>query len=171
MLEAVDAIGKEVFELGTRMENTRLQAFGQMILGEMASQEPIGDPLRAQLGIEQLLKANQLYQQDASILSPEEHSRVCLALSTLYRKVVKDTSKAKRWLELAKDKITDQKVLLQFYVESTEILEHESKFYSALDSAKKAVELAKRFYRDDDYTVFELQMTLADLHEKCEDRP
>ena len=104
-------------------------------------------------------------------MSPEEHSRVCLALSTLYRKVVKDTSKAKRWLELAKDKITDQKVLLQFYVESTEILEHESKFYSALDSAKKAVELAKRFYRDDDYTVFELQMTLADLHEKCEDRP
>ena len=37
MLEAVDAIAKEILELGTRLENKRLQAFGQMVLGEIAS--------------------------------------------------------------------------------------------------------------------------------------
>jgi len=37
MFEAVVSIGMEIFELGTRMNNTRLLAFAQMSLGEIAS--------------------------------------------------------------------------------------------------------------------------------------
>ena len=51
MFEAVDSIGKEIFELGTRMENVRLQAFAQLTLGEIASKEHIEDPVRAEAGI------------------------------------------------------------------------------------------------------------------------
>ena len=51
MFEAVDSIGKEIFELGSRMENIRLQAFAQLTLGEIASQEHIDDPVRAEAGI------------------------------------------------------------------------------------------------------------------------
>ena len=61
MFEAVDSIGKEIFELGNRMENTRLQAFAQMTLGEIASQEHIEDPELAEAGIQQLLNASELY--------------------------------------------------------------------------------------------------------------
>ena len=61
MFEAVDSIGKEIFELGTRMENVRLQAFAQLTLGEIASKEHIEDPIRAEAGIKQLLAANELY--------------------------------------------------------------------------------------------------------------
>jgi len=114
-----------------------------MSLGEIASQEYLEDGERAEQGIKFLLKANELYQEDAKILSTEEYSRVCLALSTLYRQYKKDTSQAKRWLELVKDKITDKKVLLQFYMETAEILSGENKHYAALDSNKKAMELAK----------------------------
>ena len=52
---------------------------------------------------------------------------MCMALSTLYRSHKKDSSQAKRWLELAKDKITDKKVLLQFYIETAQILSGEKK--------------------------------------------
>lgn len=85
MIDAVDSISKEILELGSKTENVRLQAFGQMTLGELASKEFIGDAVKAETGIAFLLQANQLYQQDASIFSGEEYSRVCLSLSTLYR--------------------------------------------------------------------------------------
>lgn len=88
----------------------------------------------------------------------------------MYRSFKKDTSAAKRWLEMAKDKISDKKVLLQFYIETAQILSGEGKHYQALDSNKKAIELAKKIYREDDYAMFELQMTLAEAHERCEER-
>ena len=62
-----------------------------------------------------MLQAHELYQEDASTLTGEQYSRVGLALSTLFRKHRKDTTQAKKWLEIAKDKITDRRVLLQFY--------------------------------------------------------
>ena len=74
MLDAVDSIGKEIFELGTRMQNTRLKAFAQLTLGELASQEHIEDKKRVKAGIEQLMSAHEMYQEDASILSSEEYS-------------------------------------------------------------------------------------------------
>lgn len=55
MFEAVDSIGKEIYELGNRMENVRLQAFAQMTLGEIAATEHLEDPVRAEAGIQQLL--------------------------------------------------------------------------------------------------------------------
>ena len=82
-----------------------------------------------------------------------------MSLSTLYRQHKKDTSQAKRWLELAKDKITDKRVLLTFYQETAGIFSSENKHYQALDSIKKAFELAKAgMYRPDDYAMFELQI-------------
>ena len=79
-------------------------------------------------------------------------------------------SQCKRWLELVKDKISDKKVMLQFYKETASILTSENKHHQALDSSKKAVDLARQLYRDDDYDMFELQMTLAECHEMCEER-
>ncbi len=61
MFDAVISIGMEIFELGKRMENARLQVFAQMVLGEIASQEYLDDPVRAEKGIEYLLHANELY--------------------------------------------------------------------------------------------------------------
>ena len=81
---------------------------------------------------------------------------MCLSLSTLYRQAKKDTSQAKKWLELAKDKIKDKRVLLTFYRETAGVLTSEGKHYQALDSNKKALELAKQLYREDDYAMFEL---------------
>jgi hypothetical protein len=66
-----------------------------------------------------------------------------MALSTLYRSYKKDTSSAKRWLELAKDKIKDKRVLLTFYQETANILTSEGKHYQALDSNQKAMEIAR----------------------------
>ena len=54
---------------------------------------------------------------------------MCLALSTLYRSHKKDNSQAKRWLELAKDKITDKHVLLTFYIETAQVLTAENKHH------------------------------------------
>lgn len=51
MMDAVDSIGKEMFNLGTRMENPRLKAFSLMTLGEIAAKEHIEDPLKADAGI------------------------------------------------------------------------------------------------------------------------
>ena len=76
---------------------------------------------------------------------------------------------AKRWLELAKDKITDKRVLLQFYIETANILSGEGKHHQALDSNKKALEIARQLYREDDYAMFELQMGLAETYEKTGD--
>ena len=95
---------------------------------------------------------------------------MCIALSTLYRTYKKDSSQAKRWLELAKDKITDKRVLLTFYTETANLLSAENKHYQALDSNKKAMEIARQIYRDDDYAMFELQMALAEGYEKCDER-
>lgn len=122
MFDAVDAIGKEILGLGANHDNARLQALAQLTLGEIASQEFLEDEKKADEAIKLLLKANELYQEDAAIMSTEEFSRLCLALSTLYRSAKKDTSQAKRWLELAKDKITDKRVLLTFYTETATML-------------------------------------------------
>ena len=37
-----------------------------------------------------------------------------------------------------------------------QLLENEGKNHQALDSYKKAMELAKQIYRDDDYAMYEL---------------
>ena len=57
---------------------------------------------------------------------------------------------------MAREKITDRKVLLKFYQEMAQLLENEGKNHQALDSYKKAMELAKQIYRDDDYAMYEL---------------
>ena len=46
----------------------------------------------------------------------------------------------------------------------------ENKHYQALDSHKKAMELARQLYREDDYIMFELQMGLAQAYEYCDER-
>jgi len=51
MMDAVDSIGAEIFELGTKMENQRLQAFAQLTLGEIASQEHLDNEEKAEAGI------------------------------------------------------------------------------------------------------------------------
>ena len=66
-------------------------------------------------------EAADLYTHDTKVLSTEEYSRVNLTLSTLYR-FKGDQGQSKRHLELAKDKVTDKKVLLQFYQESANVL-------------------------------------------------
>ena len=60
--------------------------------------------------------------------------------------------------------------MLQFYKETACILSSEGKHHQALDSNKKAVDLARQLYREDDYDMFELQMTLAENYEMCEER-
>ena len=44
---------------------------------------------------------------------------------------------------MAKDKITDKKVLLTFYQENANIMKEEKKFHNALDSSKKALAIAR----------------------------
>ena len=62
MFDAVQSIGQEIFELGVKMDNNRLQAFSQLTLGEIASKEHLEEPEKAEAGIQQLLQANELYQ-------------------------------------------------------------------------------------------------------------
>ena len=89
-----------------------------------------------------LENASTIYKNNVEALTSEEYSRVNLSLSTLYRKFG-DHAESKRHLELAKDKVTDKKVLLQFYQESASVLSDEGKFNHALDSTKKALDIAK----------------------------
>ena len=51
MFEAVDSIGREILDLGKRMDNSRLQAFAQLMLGELASTEYIENESKAEAGI------------------------------------------------------------------------------------------------------------------------
>ena len=51
------------------------------------------------------------------MLSAEEFSRVCLSLSTIARHQ-NNFADAKRYLELARDKTTDKRMLLNFYIEN-----------------------------------------------------
>ena len=60
-------------------------------------------------------------------------------------------------------------MLLQFYIETANILSGEAKHHQALDSNKKALEIARQLYREDDYAMFELQMGLAETYEKTGD--
>ena len=103
-------------------------------------------------------------------MASEEYGRLCTSLSTLYRQYKKDTAQAKRWLELAKDKITDNKVLLTFYQETASIFTNEGKHYQALDSIKKADELAPKVFNHNEYAMFELKISLAEAYEKCDER-
>ena len=112
MQDAVISISNEMYDLGLQMENTRMQVFSLLILGELISQEQIGDEEKAEDALNKLLKASEMYTQDSRILSGEEYSRVCLSLSTLFRQHKKDFANAKMWLENAKDKATDKRVLL-----------------------------------------------------------
>ena len=68
---------------------------------------------------------------------------------------------------MAKDKVTDKKVLLQFYQESASVLTQEGKRNQALDSCKKALELARQLFREDDYTLYECQISLAEAYENA----
>ena len=122
MQDAVISISNEMYELGVKMENSRMQVFSLLILGELISQESINDEKKAEDALTKLLKATEMYNQDAKILSGEEYSRVCLALSTLFRQHRKDFANAKMYLESAKDKATDKRVLLQFYQENAFVL-------------------------------------------------
>ena len=51
------------------------------------------------------------------MLSAEEFSRVCLSLSTIARHQ-NNFADAKRYLELARDKTTDKRMLLNLYIEN-----------------------------------------------------
>ena len=46
--------------------------------------------------------------------------------------------------------------MLQFYQESSNVMTEEGKFNHALDSCKKAHDLARQIYREDDYTLYEV---------------
>jgi hypothetical protein len=45
---------------------------------------------------------------------------------------------------------------MTFYTETANILSGENKHYQALDSNKKAVELARQLFREDDYIMYEM---------------
>ena len=101
-------------------------AFAHLALGELISQEYLEDSEQFSQGLEHLIQAAELYKQNTEVLSQEEYSRVNLGLSTLYRHKG-DQVQSKRYLEMAKDKVTDKKILLQFYQESANILTQEGK--------------------------------------------
>ena len=113
-----------------------------MILGEFISKDQLTSKEQCEKGLKYLNSAVALYQQNASVLSADEYSRVNLSLSTLYR-YKGDYVQSKRYLEMAKDKITDKKVLLTFYQENATIMKEEKKFHNALDSCKKALAIAR----------------------------
>ena len=115
-----------------------------------------------------LLAAQELYQSDTKVLGDEEQGRVCMALCSVYRHLGNNVE-SKRYLELARDKTKDNAQLLKFYQESAKIFNLDKKFYQALDSNKKALEIAKQLYRDDDYGIFECQINLAESYEKTGD--
>jgi hypothetical protein len=53
-----------------------------------------------------LIEAFDAYNSNSEVLSSEEFGRVCMTLSTIYR-LTKDVTQQKRFLELAKDKVSD----------------------------------------------------------------
>lgn len=58
-------------------------------------------------------------------------------------------------------KITDKSFLLKFYIESTKQFEKQEQYNQALDSIKRAFEIAKLIYREDDFNLMEIQFSLA----------
>lgn len=62
-----------------------------------------------------------LYTRNAQTLTADEFSRLCLSLSTVERKQ-KNFVDAKRYLELVAGKVTDKKMMLEFYQESAKML-------------------------------------------------
>ena len=98
-----------------------MSAFASLVLGELISKEYLDSQEQCDRALEYLIAAAELYTRDTKVLSAEEYSRVSLSLSTLYR-FKGDQAQSKRHLELAKDKATDKRVLLQFYQESAEVL-------------------------------------------------
>ncbi len=57
-------------------------------------------------------------------------------------------------------------MLLRFYLESCGQLFIQGKYNQALDSIRKAHELGKQLYKEDDYHFFEIQFKLAETLEK-----
>ena len=57
-------------------------------------------------------------------------------------------------------------MLLRFYLESCNQLFIQGKYNQALDSIRKAYDLGKQLYKDDDYHFFEIQFKLAETLEK-----
>ena len=166
MFEAVVSIAEEVLHIGEQKDNQRMQAFGSMVLGEFIAKDQLTSKEQCERGLKYLNSAVALYQQNASVLSADEYSRINLSLSTLYR-YKGDYVQSKRYLEMAKDKISDKKVLLTFYQENATIMKEEKKFHNALDSCKKALAIARQIYRDDDYTLYECQFALAEAYENA----
>ena len=168
MLEAVEAISKHFLEIGQSKKNDRIMAFSNMILGEMAAQdlEKAEEVIKAQ---QYLNDAYSIQTKNASSLSDEELSRVCLSLSALCRHL-KNYSAAKRYLELARGKTTDNRMLLNFYQESAKNLAAENLFNQALDSQKRAHDIAKLLFKEDEYEMQECMVNLADAYEKAGDK-
>ena len=133
MFEAVISIAEETLQIGTSKENQRMQAFASMVLGELIAKDFLTSKEQCEKGLKYLTSAVSLYQSNASVLTADEYSRINLSLSTLYR-YKGDYVQSKRYLEMAKDKITDKKVLLTFYQENANIMKEEKKFHNALDS-------------------------------------
>lgn len=76
----------------------------------------------AQKALQHLNEAYSIQTGNASALTVEEFSRVCLSLSTVSRHL-KNYADAKRYLELAKkEETTDKRMLLNFYQESAKNL-------------------------------------------------
>lgn len=98
-----------------------MQAFANLVLGELISKESLDSQEQCEKGLVYLENAATLYTNNTEVLSAEEYSRVNLSLSTLYR-YKGDHAESKRHLELAKDKATDKRVLLQFYQENSNVL-------------------------------------------------
>lgn len=165
MLEAVEAISLHFLEIGKNKKNDRIMAFSNMTLGEMAAQE-LQEAEMAKKAQQYLNDAYNIQTKNASALTVEELSRVCLSLSAVSRHM-KNYSDAKRYLELARDKTTDKRMLLNFYQESAKNLSAEHLFNQALDSQKRAHEIAKQLFKEDEYEMQECMVNLADAYEKA----
>ena len=63
----------------------RMQAFSNLIIGEMISKEYNDSQEQCEKALEHLKTASELYTNNTKVLSQEEYSRVNLSLSTLYR--------------------------------------------------------------------------------------
>ena len=61
MLEAVESVASQVYDLGFQMDSQKMQAFSLMLLGEQVSQQHVKDSAKAERGLEQLLQAHEIY--------------------------------------------------------------------------------------------------------------
>lgn len=114
--------------MGTDKKIDRMIAFASLVLGELIVKQSLSEDGAVERARSLLDRAYAVYNHNASVLSAEEFSRVCLSLSTVARHQ-ENSADAKRYLELARDKTTDKRMLLSFYIENAKQLVCEELFH------------------------------------------